>query len=63
MMVESGARFWGQLGIFNLAICACLKRGEQYFLARVFSGHVPPNHIEECDLINALRKAEKCVSE
>ena len=62
-MVEPVARFWGHLGAFILAICACLKRGEQFFLPRVFLGHVPPNQIEKYDLINALRKAEKCVSE
>ena len=58
-MVESVARFLGVLGAFNLAICACLKRGEQYFLPRVFSGHIPPNQIEKYDLINALRKSRE----
>ena len=58
-MVEPVARFLGDLGAFNLAICACLKRGEQYFLPRVFLGHVPPNQIEKYDLINALRKSRE----
>ena len=58
-MVESGARFWGVWRSFNLAICACLKRGEQYFLPRAVSSHVPPNQIEKYDLINALRKSRE----
>jgi len=59
MLVEPVARFWGVLRSFNLAICACLKRGEQFFLARAVSGHVPPNQIEKYDLINALRKSRE----
>ena len=62
-MIEAGARFFGGFGGFHSCNLCRLEAWRAVPPGARRLRSYSPNQIGEDDLINALRKAEKCVSE